>query len=90
MSDQKVAINAMQSPDAAGTRTRAKLCGAKTRKGQSCRTPAMPNGRCRMHGGTNPGAPKGNRNAWKHGHRSAEHQAMRILLRMMRQDLVQF
>lgn len=27
--------------------------------------------RCRMHGGTNPGAPKGNRNAWKHGGRSA-------------------
>lgn len=25
-----------------------------------------------MHGGTNPGAPKGNRNAWKHGDRSAE------------------
>ena len=25
-----------------------------------------------MHGGTNPGAPKNNRNAWKHGDRSAE------------------
>jgi hypothetical protein len=25
------------------------------------------NGRYRMHGGTNPGAPKGNRNALKHG-----------------------
>lgn len=25
-----------------------------------------------MHGGTSPGAPKGNRNAWKHGARSAE------------------
>jgi uncharacterized protein YjcR len=25
-----------------------------------------------MHGGTNPGAPKGNKNAWKHGGRSAE------------------
>ena len=24
-----------------------------------------------MHGGTNPGAPKANRNAWKHGGRSA-------------------
>ncbi|MFZ1775187.1 MAG: hypothetical protein WAT78_14670 [Rhizobiaceae bacterium] len=28
--------------------------------------------RCRMHGGTNPGAPKGNRNAWRHGGRSSE------------------
>lgn len=27
--------------------------------------------RCRMHGGTNPGAPKGNRNALKHGRKSA-------------------
>ena len=25
-----------------------------------------------MHGGTNRGAPKGNRNAWEHGNRSAE------------------
>lgn len=32
----------------------------------------MPNGRCRMHGGSSPGAPKGNRNAWKHGHYSQE------------------
>jgi hypothetical protein len=24
-----------------------------------------------MHGGSNPGAPKGNRNAWKHGRHSA-------------------
>ncbi|WP_366522333.1 MULTISPECIES: hypothetical protein [unclassified Novosphingobium] len=28
--------------------------------------------RCRMHGGTNPGAPKGNGNAYKHGGRSAK------------------
>ena len=25
-----------------------------------------------MHGGTNKGVPKGNRNAWQHGNRSAE------------------
>jgi uncharacterized protein YjcR len=47
-------------------------CGAKTRKNTPCQSPAMPNGRCRMHGGRSPGAPKGNRNAWKHGHYSAE------------------
>ena len=34
-------------------------CGAKTRKGARCRSPAMPNGRCRMHGGKSTGAPKG-------------------------------
>lgn len=33
-----------------------------------------------MHGGTNPGAPKGNRNAWKHGGRSAETMAAALYL----------
>ncbi|WP_407940303.1 hypothetical protein [Novosphingobium aerophilum] len=28
--------------------------------------------RCRMHGGKGSGAPMGNRNAWRHGGRSAE------------------
>ncbi|WGD56882.1 HGGxSTG domain-containing protein [Bradyrhizobium sp. CB1650] len=46
---------------------RAKRCGAQTRSGKPCRSPAMPNGRCRMHGGPSPGAPKGNQNAFKHG-----------------------
>lgn len=28
----------------------------------------MPNGRCRMHGGTSPGAPKGEKNgSYRHG-----------------------
>ena len=44
-------------------------CGAKTRKGTSCRSPAVSGKkRCRMHGGAEgSGAPKGNRNALKHG-----------------------
>lgn len=33
------------------------LCGARTRKGTPCKSAAMSNGRCRMHGGTNPGRP---------------------------------
>jgi hypothetical protein len=61
-------------------------CGAKTRKDTFCRSPAMPNGRCRMHGGNSPGAPKGNRNAWKHGHYSAEARAMRQLVRQLLSD----
>jgi hypothetical protein len=48
----------------------------------------MANGRCRMHGGSNPGAPQGNCNAWKHGRHSAEAVARRRevanLLRAMR------
>ncbi len=30
-------------------------CGAKTRQGTACRCPAMPNGRCRLHGGHSTG-----------------------------------
>lgn len=50
-------------------------CGAKTRASGACRSPAVRGRqRCRMHGGTNRGAPKGNRHAWVHGDRSAEAQ----------------
>jgi len=48
-----------------------KRCGAKTRSGKSCKNWAMPNGRCRMHGGKSTGAPpekmKKNSNARTHG-----------------------
>jgi hypothetical protein len=37
-------------------------CGARTRSGAPCRCPAMPNGKCRLHGGASPGAPPGPRN----------------------------
>ena len=44
-------------------------CGAKTRAGETCRAPAVRGKRrCRMHGGAaESGAPRGNRNARKHG-----------------------
>lgn len=44
-------------------------CGAKTRAGGKCGAPAMPNGRCRVHGGPSKGnpAPVGNQYASKHG-----------------------
>jgi hypothetical protein len=51
---------------------RASKCRARTRIGQPCQAPATPNGRCRMHGGKSPGAPKGNKNAFKHGRYTAE------------------
>lgn len=47
-------------------------CHARTRKGHKCQSPAMKNGRCRMHGGMSTGAPKGNQNAYKHGDYSAD------------------
>ena len=62
-------------------------CGAKTRKGTSCRAPAMKNGRCRMHGGksTGPRTPEGlarSRKAnWKHGMYSAEAIEQRLRMR---------
>jgi hypothetical protein len=64
-------------------------CLARTRRGNPCQSPAMKNGRCRMHGGPSPGAPRGNRNAWKHGRYSAEaiarRRAIAALMRFARQ-----
>lgn len=42
-------------------------CGAKTRSGEPCKTPAMDNGRCRMHGGKAGQTHAGNQHATKHG-----------------------
>ncbi len=44
-------------------------CGAKTRSGRPCSSPAVRGKkRCRMHGGAKgSGAPLGNQNALKHG-----------------------
>jgi len=65
-------------------------CGAKTRTGTPCRSPAMPNGRCRMHGGKSTGAPKGNKNAWKHGHYSKGAEAGRALLKNLLTEATSF
>src|SRR5215217_4653827 len=63
-------------------------CGAKTRSERPCRSPAMPNGRCRMHGGASPGAPKGEHNGnYRHGRFTNEAIARRrelgALIRLM-------
>src|SRR4051812_8041718 len=56
---------------------------ARRRDGGSCLGPAMPNGRCRMHGGpsTGPRTPEGlarsRRSNWKHGYYSAEAKRVR-------------
>jgi uncharacterized protein YjcR len=44
-------------------------CGARTRSGKPCQSPAVQGKkRCRMHGGApGSGAPRGNKNAVKHG-----------------------
>ena len=68
-------------------------CGAKTRKGGSCKAPTV-NGkkRCRMHGGApGSGAPKENKNALKHGlftkEAIEERKRLRALLRESRKLL---
>lgn len=63
-------------------------CGAKTRSGHPCLSPAVRGRkRCRMHGGTNKGAPQDNRNAWRHGNRSAEAVAQLKILSQSNRNL---
>ena len=52
-----------------GAMTASPRCGATTRDNDACRAPAVRGKtRCRMHGGAaGSGAPRGNRNARKHG-----------------------
>lgn len=54
-------------------------CGAKTRKGTPCKSPAVSGKeRCRMHGGAaGSGAPLGNSNALKHGRHTKENKSFR-------------
>lgn len=67
---------------------KAPRCLARTRKGTECQSPAVKGKkRCRMHGGKGSGAPKGNRNAWKHGARSAEAREMQKLIRHLGEAL---
>ncbi|MFM7377901.1 MAG: hypothetical protein ACKO1O_07200 [Erythrobacter sp.] len=43
--------------------------------------------RCRMHGGKGSGAPRGNRNAYKHGSRSADARLLQDLIRQLGRGL---
>lgn len=61
-------------------------CGARTRAGGACRSPAVSGRRrCRMHGGAQgSGAPKGNSNALKAGLYTAERLALRRKVSLIR------
>ena len=50
-------------------------------------SPARQNGRCRMHGGNSPGAPKGNSYALKHGRYTAEAIAERRRFAQLLRDM---
>ena len=58
-------------------------CGARTRDGSPCRSPAVRGKRrCRMHGGAaGSGGQAGNKNALKHGMRAAEVAGLRRAVR---------
>src|SRR5262249_43827339 len=63
-------------------------CGARSKgTGKPCRAAAMPNGRCKVHGGksTGPRTPEGlersKRARWKHGYYSREAKAERSRVR---------
>ena len=60
-------------------------CGARTRSGKPCASPAVSGKkRCRMHGGAyGSGAPAGNKNALKHGLYTREAIAQRRQLRQL-------
>jgi hypothetical protein len=67
-------------------------CGARTRSGRQCLGMQMANGRCRMHGGASPGAPRGAGNGmWRHGLRSIEaierRRAMTAEMRRIRREI---
>jgi hypothetical protein len=73
---------------------KARQCGARTRSGKPCRSPATKKGRCRLHGGASgSGGPSGKRNGqYRHGERTkaaiAERQKFSTLLKMLRAGLM--
>jgi hypothetical protein len=62
-------------------------CGAKTRGGGPCRCPAMQNGKCRIHGGLSPGAPRGAANGnYRDGYWTIEAIQEREFIRCLLKD----
>lgn len=67
-------------------------CGARTRAAMACQSPAMRNGRCRLHGGlsTGPKTPEGLARIVQartvHGTYGAEMRSLRQSIREMRDE----
>lgn len=87
----------LKNGNPSGDFLKAERCEAKTRRGTLCQGPAMPNGRCRLHGGkstgprTQAGIERCRLAVTKHGRYSsqakAERWSYRELMRMCRQTL---
>lgn len=88
---EKIRPNNLTSP--AARLFAAPRCHAKAKRtGQQCRAAAVRGFKvCRVHGARG-GAPKGNRNAWKHGDFSAgaatRRKSLNVLIRLLRSQLV--
>lgn len=64
-------------------------CGAKTRTGGTCQHPALPNGKCRIHGGASPGAPRGAANGrFKDGYWTREAVEERRFIRLLLEGIL--
>lgn len=98
MIDYPISRGRLKNGNPSGDPSKAPRCGAKTRSGALCRQPGMKNGRCRLHGGKSPGAPRGERNGnYRHGLRTMEAAAVkrealkaRRLLRALISEAEQF
>jgi hypothetical protein len=76
MSDDPMdAVKGLQPPQFQNAR----LCGARTKSGKPCRSPATKKGRCRLHGGARgSGGPLGERSGqFRHGERTKAAMAER-------------
>jgi len=88
LSDNPIRRGWLRNSNPPGNPSTAPRCRAKTRAGPPCQQPAMKNGRCRLHGGMSPGAPRGERNGkYRHGLRTIEAAAQRRQAAAIRREL---
>lgn len=79
-----------RNPNLSGNPNAAPRCGARTRQAGVCRQPAMPNGRCRLHGGkstgprTTEGIERIRASRTIHGRYSADSRKLAELVRMLK------
>jgi hypothetical protein len=84
----------LRNANPSGDFSKAARCGAKNRHGMPCQCPAMPNGRCRLHGGlstgpkTQDGIERIRRAVTKHGRHSKQARAEREQYRTLLRDVL--
>lgn len=79
----------LKNGNPSGDPSKAERCGARNRRGTPCQCPAMPNGRCRLHGGLSTGARTAagieriRQAVTKHGRYSKQAKAQRVEYRKL-------